>query len=178
MLNRYGIKVLVGLLFITAVTPAQALEVDAEKSIVLVKAFNTNEKSGIKDLVFRSMGSNKKFVVKTYGRHAFEVAAGEYYLSRINYINTSPPVKPLRISRPKDNVGTIVVAKGSITYIGDWGVSIDLSVKPRIYDWKVNYDLESLKKFSNKYPEIMEHKLNISNDMGAVYQVGWESIVK
>ena len=159
--------------------PAQALEIDPEKSYVLVNAFNTQRRGRIEYLVFENTETDARIRAKTYAKLAREVPPGTYFLSTITVKDSyTGSVEPLEISQPTDKTGTIVVTKGAVTYIGDWGASVDLGVEPRIYDWGVSYELDTIKSFGKKYPELKEHKLNIANNLGDVYQVEWSDVDK
>ena len=159
--------------------PVQALEIEPDKSYVLVNAYNTQRRGRIEYLVFESVDSDARFRAKTNSKFATEVEPGNYFLSSIKAKDSyTETVEPLEVSPPTDKVGTIVIQKGSVTYIGDWGASVDLGVEPRVYDWGVAYELDTIKSFGRKYPELKEHKLNIANNLADVYQVEWSDIDK
>lgn len=163
------------LCFLTLVfaTTVNALEIDPEKAIVLVSGYNHEENSDVEQFIFQNTESDTQFRVKPYGRIVREVTPGTYFLSRITAFGASP----LRISPPTDKIGTIVILKGSITYIGDWGASVNMMVFPRIFDWDVSYEFDTIRDFGRQHPEFKDLKLNIATDIGEIQQVEWNAIL-
>ena len=192
--NRVWIRHAVfGGLLLVLCCPVYSVEPREGEAIVLLRVRDyVGSNQLIKRLTFRNIETNRRFkidvekyfpLVRDFPKRA---PAGTYYLERLHWIFAGGA--SITLPQPKTKLGLIILEAGSITYIGEWHLhqsdrgSLRFPqgglVKERGFYKEVTYSADSLQRFRDEHPELVNYPLRLSKETGELYQGDWQDLAE